>query len=200
MENELVRVKLNLIRSQLNPHFMFNALNGIQSLINNHKLEEANNYLVKFARLTRKILNHDDFVTINDEVVLLTDYLQMEQLRFHFQFSVKVDPADLGDVKIPAMLIQPFVENSVRHGVSELRTNGLIKIDIKKDFDNLNISIADNGTGFDIANKENGQGSRLMDDRISLLNNIQNETFIEAHLKSDISGTVVSLTLQKWLK
>lgn len=115
---ESAKEELSMVRSQLNRNFVFNALSGIQNLMNNHQIESANNYLHKFANLTRQILSENVLITIIDEAQLIENYLAMEQLRSSFNYTIKRD-VNLPDyVEIPVMLLQPFVENAVKHGVS----------------------------------------------------------------------------------
>ena len=107
-ENETVTLKLMAIRSQLNPHFMFNALTSIQGLMNRNDIPAANHYLSLFANLTRKVLNtsDQDLISLEDELKIQEDYLQMEQLRFGFQYNVKVgEDINIANTEIPAMLL-----------------------------------------------------------------------------------------------
>lgn len=92
-QKEMAQLQLDAVRSQLNPHFLFNALSGIQNLINQSKVDQANRYLTRFARLTRNVLSNNELIYLNEEISLLDDYLQMEQLRFGFKFEIKQAPA-----------------------------------------------------------------------------------------------------------
>ncbi|MCH5715802.1 sensor histidine kinase [Niabella hibiscisoli] len=116
---EQAQSQLQSIRSQLNPHFIFNALSGIQTLMNKNEIDTANEYLSKFARLTRRVLDDadKDQVSLADEAALLDDYLKMEQLRFGFQYNITIDDKLSEDTLIPIMLLQPLVENAVKHGI-----------------------------------------------------------------------------------
>lgn len=84
----MAKLKLNSIRSQLNPHFLFNALAGIQNLMNKNEIDNANKYLSKFARLTRNVLDDKELASLSQEKTLLNDYLQMEQFRFGFKYEL----------------------------------------------------------------------------------------------------------------
>lgn len=149
-EKEITQLQLNSIRSQLNPHFLFNALAGIQNLMNKNEIDNANKYLSKFARLTRNVLNDKELVSLAQEKALLDDYLQMEQLRFGFSYEIKTDDnLDLENIEIPSMLLQPFVENAVKHGISQKANDGKITITFNKQANNLVLTITDNGNGFD---------------------------------------------------
>ena len=114
-------LELRAIRSQMNPHFIFNALSSIQNLINRSASQEANEYLIDFSRLLRKVLatSEKKLVPLSDEIEQLQLYLKLEQLRFPFSYSLTVDKNIEPDaIEIPGMLIQPFVENAVKHGIA----------------------------------------------------------------------------------
>jgi len=199
LKAESAKNELNTVRAQLNPHFVFNALSGIQNLMNNNQVEYANNYLSKFANLTRQILDERELITIEDEVKLLQDYLGMEQLRFQFTVKFNVDQAeDFKYIEIPAMLLQPFVENAVKHGVAHLKGEGNIVIDIKKYLQDIVLSVSDNGKGFKRSTIDKGLGLKLSEKRIALLN----ENYKTCPIKLEIissSGTMVHITLTNWL-
>lgn len=201
-QKEKTKVQLGSIRSQLNPHFMFNALAGIQNLMNKNDTDTANRYLGKFARLTRNVLESSDrdLISIADEKALMEDYLQMEQMRFGFQYTIHSDK-DLNEtnLEIPVMLLQPFVENAIKHGISDLKSNGLVKIDFIKEQKDLLLTVSDNGKGFDIHKEYDGLGLKLSRNRITLLNEMYKETPIELKVDSGLSGTVISINLHNWI-
>jgi len=199
-EKEIAKLQLESVRSQLNPHFLFNALAGIQNLMNKNEIDNANRYLTKFARLTRNVLDHKDLISLTAEKTLLDDYLQMEQLRFGFQYNISASPdLDVENIEIPAMLLQPFVENAVKYGVAEKGSNGQIEINFIKVDADLILSITDNGTGFDTAKNYDGLGLALSKNRISLLNSIYKETPFMLDIQSGGNGTTVKITLTQWL-
>ncbi|WP_316830621.1 sensor histidine kinase [Pedobacter aquatilis] len=199
-QKEIAQLKLNAVRSQLNPHFLFNALAGIQNLMNKNETDNANRYLSKFARLTRNVLDNRDLISLTEEKTLLDDYLQMEQLRFGFQYKLMASSdLDTENVEIPAMLLQPFVENAVKHGVAEKAEDGKIEISFRKDAADLVLQITDNGKGFDISKTYNGLGLTLSKNRITLLNTIYKETPFQLNIHSDLKGTTVKITLTQWL-
>ncbi len=200
-EKQIIAIQLNSVRSQLNPHFMFNALSGIQNFINKNDNSAANLYLSKFARITRNVLNDNnkDLISILDEVNLLEDYLQMEQMRFGFKYNIYVDDTiDKTNTEIPAMLTQPFVENAVKHGISGLKHEGVIDITFRKEADNLILEIKDNGKGFNIDANFEGVGMKLSENRINLLNQLHKESLISLQKKSSINGTLISIVLNNW--
>ncbi|MDQ8006524.1 MAG: histidine kinase [Pedobacter sp.] len=199
-EKEIVELQLSSVRSQLNPHFLFNALAGIQNLMNKNEIDNANKYLSKFARLTRNVLNNKELVSLAQEKTLLDDYLQMEQLRFGFSYEIKTnDNLDLENIEIPSMLLQPFVENAVKHGIASKNTEGKIEIAFSKNDNNLVLTVADNGKGFSADKKHEGLGLSLSKNRISLLNSIYKETPFVLAINSSDAGTKIDLTLTDWL-
>ncbi|MCY1662558.1 sensor histidine kinase [Chryseobacterium sp. SL1] len=199
-QKEISKIELNSIRSQLNPHFMFNALASIQNLMNTNKIDEANRYLGKFARLTRNVLNQKELISLYDEKMLLEDYLQMEQFRFGFTYSIDIDEnLNLDNIEIPTMLLQPFVENAVKHGISEMEIEGKIEVSFVKKDHNLILKVKDNGNGFEINQKYSGLGFQLSNNRISLLNDIYIANSFVLNINSGKQGTEISITLTNWI-
>ncbi len=201
-QNEISQLKLQSIRSQLNPHFVFNALAGIQNLMNKNETEKANNYLAAFSRITRSVLDNSakELITVDEEIKLLTDYLQMEQLRFGFKYNIDVaEELDKHNIEIPAMLLQPFVENAVKHGISSLKENGSINVSFAKINNDLQLSVTDNGKGFDMGKDYNGLGLQLSKSRIALLNTVYKTTPAQLNIESNAQGTKVNITLKNWL-
>lgn len=199
-DKEIAKLQLESVRSQLNPHFLFNALAGIQNLMNKNEIDNANRYLTKFARLTRNVLDHKELISLTAEKTLLDDYLQMEQLRFGFQYQIIASPdLSMENVEIPAMLLQPFVENAVKHGIAEQGNNGQIEIAFTKQETDLVLSVKDNGNGFDATKDYSGLGLALTKNRISLLNSIYRETPFLLDTKAGVDGTMITITLSQWL-
>lgn len=144
--------ELKAIRAQMNPHFIFNALNTIQSYIYLKDNHNASNYLGKFSRLTRMILdmsNHE-VVSLKDELEALTLYLQLERMRFEevLTFNISIAEAlDTESIKLPAMLIQPYIENAIKHGLLHKKDNRELYCSFELKGDNLIVCIDDNGIG-----------------------------------------------------
>jgi two-component system LytT family sensor kinase len=198
---QIATLQLQAVRSQLNPHFIFNALAGIQNLMNKNQVENANKYLSKFAKLTRKVLDesNNELTSVEAEIELVTDYLTMEQMRFGFRFNIKADANEIDhQLEIPAMLLQPFVENAVKHGVSALGTSGIIEVIITKTAGSLALMVKDNGKGFSNA-VTSGMGLKLCRERIALLNSIYKASFIKLHQLTDDTGTLITIELQNWI-
>lgn len=199
-QKNTAKLQLNSIRSQLNPHFLFNALSGIQNLMNKNEIDNANKYLSKFARLTRNVLDDKELISLSQEKTLLDDYLQMEQLRFGFKYEITPSEGlDLDNIEIPSMLLQPFVENAVKHGISQKANNGKIIITFIKQTNDLELTVTDNGNGFDTEKKSNGLGLSLSYSRIALLNSIYKKNRFTLVIRSTNNGTKISLKLTGWL-
>ena len=153
LERNLDNLKLQALRSQMNPHFIFNSLNSIQFYINSNEKKQANRYLTKFAKLMRLILNNSKspFVNLEKDIEAVQLYIEMEQIRFEngFDYVISIDPAlNQSKIQIPPMLIQPYVENSINHGFTRLSRKGTVKIKIEsKGKDVIRCIIEDNGIG-----------------------------------------------------
>lgn len=197
---EIAVLQLQSVRSQLNPHFIFNALAGIQNLMNKNEVENANKYLARFARLTRNVLDEGqkELTPIANEVSLLTDYLEMEQMRFGFKFDINVGEDVDQQIEIPAMLLQPFAENAVKHGISALKEDGNITVGIKQNNNDIILTVTDNGSGFS-KTQTPGMGIKLCEERIRLLNTVYKNSTILLHINPTDKGTTVTIELKNWL-
>ncbi|GEM_PF-306329 len=195
------RLSLQAVQSQLNPHFIFNALSGIQNLMNKQENEKANAYLTTFSKLTRMVLNdaHKELIPLSDETTLLDYYLRMEQLRFGFSYQIDVATSiDSQNTEIPPMLLQPFLENAVKHGIASLKEAGAIQINIRREQQDLFIEIRDNGKGFDASLSYTGKGLELSKSRLSLLNTVYGPIF-NLDIRSRVSETLIIITIKNWL-
>ncbi len=197
-----LQLELKTIYAQLNPHFVFNALGSIQSLINKRNIEGANSYLSDFARLMRESLTNSnrEEISLHEEIQGLETYLRLEQLRFGFKYRIIVDktinPYDSG---IPALLLQPLVENAVKHGVSALGKDGQIDIRFDRTSDIMIVGIADNGKGFVARAPASGFGLKLTRDRLELLNQLNKEQLIQFEVTPQKpSGTEITLRFNHW--
>jgi two-component system, LytTR family, sensor kinase len=200
--NLKLQIDLKSIHSQLNPHFIFNALSSIQGLINKQDVQGANTYLADFARLMRESLanNNKDYNTLKEEISVLETYLKLEQLRFGFKYYLTVNDINIYETEIPSMLLQPLIENAVKHGISSLKENGIINVEFSKNNNDLVVKVQDNGAGFVYNEDLSGYGLKLTRDRIKLLNQImtgQNIEFIFE--KNSQLGTSVLITFKNWL-
>ncbi len=161
-EQELNASKLTAIQSQMNPHFIFNALNSIQDLVIQGDSEKSYSFITKFANLVRKTLNHSDkdFIDLEEEIKLLEIYLSLEKLRFKEDFEYSLLFEEFDGIKIPPMLIQPFIENALIHGL--LHKEGIRKLTVEFDIqEHLICTVTDNGIGRDKAREiKSRQGSK----------------------------------------
>ena len=200
------------LQSQMNPHFIFNCLNSIQQYIFDQDIFAANKYLTGFARLIRATLHNSTkpFISLADEIDYLSGYLSLEKLRFKdkMDYIVRADPKiDRDALLIPPMLVQPFVENSMRHGLRHKTVgNGYIRINIEQIDEGLTITIEDNGIGRDQASRYKtsehieyqSRGMSLTADRIRMMNttyggNIRIEIIDLVDEQQQSSGTRVIL-------
>lgn len=196
------KIQLRVLLNQLNPHFIFNSLSSIQNLLNKNENEKANAYLTRFSRLTRSILDDSskDLITIEEEYKLVEDYLQMEQMRFGFQYNILLDEKiDTHNGQVPPMLLQPLVENAVKHGIVDKRKSGFIEVSFLKKGTDMILKVKDNGNGFDPENISTGKGLELTQNRISLLNTIYKNTPLSFTIEPANTGTTATIHLKNWL-
>jgi len=151
LEKELNHSRLSSIRAQMNPHFFYNALNTIQAFIFQKDQENAIEYLNKFSKLTRMILDVSDKETINleSELESLQLYLELEKMRFsdQFDYQLNFNFPNKDAIQIPSMIIQPYVENAIKHGLMHLKTGRKLSINIIEKMDYLEVIVDDNGIG-----------------------------------------------------
>jgi putative methionine-R-sulfoxide reductase with GAF domain len=191
LNKDLATSQLTTLRAQMNPHFIFNALNSIQQYVLQGNVVEANKYLSKFSKLQREVLNHSDqnFISLEKELEVLNLYLELEQLRFerNFVYEIKMNAAiDADEIKIPPMIIQPFVENSIWHGLMPRQGERWVHIHFELSSDDLLIcTVTDNGIGRDASArlKQNGheqhksKGLSLVYDRLHILRQQYGQAF-----------------------
>ena len=152
LENETLKANLIALKAQMNPHFLFNSLSTIQSFILKGDPIKANNYLAKFAKLTRQVLENsrEDFITLDEELSILKNYLYLEMLQsekaFTYELQIK-DDVNPKEIRIPPLLIQPFLENAIKHGIKHSIGKGFITIKLSKYDDYVLVEITDNGLG-----------------------------------------------------
>ncbi len=193
----------------MNPHFFYNALNTIQSFILSNDKKQAVTYLSKFSNLTRTILEmtEKDSISIAEEVRTLSLYLDIEQARFEEDFSYKIlvdEAIDAENIKIPTMLLQPYVENAVKHGLLHKQGKKVVTLHFEKEGENIKISIDDNGIGrqksselYAIKNKSHTSfATSATENRVNLLNqynqkNISIQYLDKTSLSNQSTGTTI---------
>ena len=209
LQRQNLEWQISAVRSQLNPHFLFNAMNSIQFLVNQNENKKANLFLSSFAKLMRKVLHQaeEEFTSLDNELDTIQKYLELEQLRHKFTFHIEVDPTiDLYNTEIPVMLIQPFVENAILHGIAELKNKGIIEISITQaNQHQLQICIRDNGVGLNKqanhSTQSNGKGMHLTQKRMDLMMQKYGKeiTFeVNDRKQQDVStnGTLVNINIE----
>lgn len=206
-ELKLKAAELNVLRNQMNPHFIYNALNSIQNYIFQGNPEKANYLLSKFSRLMRSALNLSrlEYIIIKEEVNFLSNYLELEKMRFDDRFTYKfIIPDELLGYKIPPLLIQPLIENSIKHGFMEGKEFEIM-VRMDKKGDSLKIQVIDNGKGI-VYNKINYQKNNrptaitIIKDRIAIINNgsiVKARFEIKSKIdeKGNIMGTIAEYNL-----
>lgn len=172
LEKLKTRAELSALQAKINPHFLYNSLNSIASLVHEKpdKAEEMTILLSKLFRYTTGRTNDDYFDTIENELEMVRTYLQIEQVRFgdRLKFEVQVEGHALTLLTIPKFLLQPIVENAVKHGISKLPEEGCIRVQIFEENDWLNLCIHDNGPAFG-ENLSSGYGLRSIQEKLQLL-------------------------------
>lgn len=160
--------RLQSLRLQMNPHFLFNALNSIQQMILANEEMVATRYLSRFSKLLRTILVHSDkeMVTLREEIEILTLYVELESVRFKDKFSYRIlcdKNIDTEEIKIPTLLVQPFVENAIWHGLMHKEENKELLIEFTEESNFIKCIVEDNGIGREKSNElkiSTGQGSK----------------------------------------
>ena len=152
MEKGLIQLEQKALRLQMNPHFIFNALNSIQSHISSQDTKTARYYLAKFSRLMRSVLENsrETMIPLVDEIHTLENYLEVERFSGgeKFDYEIEIDPnIDPEEVLIPSMMIQPFIENAIIHGIAHLKTKGHIHVRFIQINKRIECSITDSGVG-----------------------------------------------------
>jgi len=185
-------LKLMALRSVMSPHFIFNVLNSIQFFIAKNDRLNAINYLSTFSKLVRSILTHsvNNKIRLSDEIEMLQNYIELEMTRFEnkFTFSLSIDPEvklEEESIVIPSLLIQPYVENAILHGLYNKPENGELSIRINEENGMIFFEIEDNGIGREAAMKLRKQhfsshvsmGINITEERLKLINQSHHTAF-----------------------
>ncbi|NUY80370.1 histidine kinase [Flavobacterium sp. MAH-1] len=208
-ENEISLLRLESLRSQMNPHFIFNALNSIKVYLIDNDKEQAVYYLNKFSKLIRKILesSRTDSISLEEELEIIELYMNIENIRFDkkINFAIDVDPnINPASIRLPGLILQPFIENALWHGLMLREGEKNIGIDIKKEDVKIVLSITDNGIGREKAKQNSDKksfrkeslGLRFASERIANFNKKQRtdysfEIVDLKDLKGNASGTKI---------
>lgn len=212
INKQMADMRLKVLRTRINPHFMFNALNSIQECIYTQKTDTASRYLSKFSMLLRLILENSEntFITISEEIEILKLYLELESLRFdeHFSYAINAGNIESDLLEIPPMLIQPFVENALWHGLRYKSGEKKLLISFNENEEYINVVIEDNGIGRQAAKafapsnefKKQSWGIKISEEQLKMmetLSKLKTEMKIEDLLSanSEPAGTKVILSI-----
>jgi len=202
LQHQASELEMQALRAQMNPHFIFNCLSSINRFILKTDTEAASNYLTKFSRLIRMVLNNSKkaFISLEDELEMLCLYLDMEKLRFKDSFDYRItfiNSIDTGNVFVPPLLLQPFAENAIWHGLMHREGQGLLEIELSMDNKILTCVITDNGVGRNKASeiksksieKQKSMGLQITKERLALHNkNHDAQTFFNIEDLTDNEG------------
>ncbi|WP_417558798.1 histidine kinase [Mesoflavibacter zeaxanthinifaciens] len=192
------RIKQKLLITQMNPHFIFNSIDNIQGLIHAKKEDDAINYLTKFSKLTRQILenSNENYISLAEEVEMTENYLAIQQLLYSNKFSYHMNveaSINTEAIFLPPMLTQPFIENAIKHGLGHTNRNGMIDINFYLKEDKLFFKVLDNGNGFDMSKTSGNHKSLAMTiTKERLVNYTKNQDFVvEADNVTNEDGKIV---------
>jgi tetratricopeptide (TPR) repeat protein len=203
------KIALQSLRREMNPHFIFNSLNSVNHFIAQNNELEANQYLSKFSKLMRGIMENstNDFIPLATEIELIKNYLGLEKSRFQdkFDYDIKISQTLNIDVwQVPSMLIQPFIENAIWHGLRYKDDKGMVEVKFENSQNLLTIKIKDNGIGIAKSkaiktkhqNKHKGRGMDNTLERIKLLNELYNQ-LIKHEIHDSETGVTIILKIKK---
>jgi LytS/YehU family sensor histidine kinase len=200
-------MELHALRSKLNPHFIFNTFGSIQLYINNNQLELSEKYLILLSKHIRNVFeySHLQNISLEKEISLLKDYLEIEKTRFgdKIHIDIKIDPhLNIKTRQIPSMLVQPFVENSMVHGLFHKEGVGNLLISFTYiDSNTYEVKIVDDGIGFTEKSSQRLSSTKVTNERVNLINQARDfkvkidksyldETKVE-------KGTVITILIKK---
>src|SRR5579871_380462 len=200
LQSQLVQAQMRALRMQLNPHFLFNTMNGISSLMRSD-VQAADLMLEQLSRLLRITLHRGEaqFITLSDEMEFIEMYLAMQDRRFagRVRQQMSIDP-HLHDAIVPTMILQPIVENAYAHGLSKLNSEGLLHIEATSDGSRLCLSVTNNGLGLHLTppnGKSKGVGLTNVQDRLRMHYG-DNHSFSITEIKNNTVQVIVKLPLQ----
>lgn len=177
------QIKQKLLISQMNPHFIFNSIQNIRGLIHERQNDYAVDYLDKFSRLTRQILenSNETYISLEEEIEMTQNYLAIQQLLHHnkFGYSITVDEnIEPESIFLPPMLTQPFIENAIKHGLAGKQSDGKVNIRFYLEDEKLWFEVTDNGSGFGSKNSDNHKSMAMAITKERLVHYTKNKDFI----------------------
>ena len=201
------KIALQSLRREMNPHFIFNSLNSVNQFIATNNELEANQYLTKFSKLMRGVMENsaEDFIPFQQELDLLRNYLALEKTRFadKFDYEIAVDEnLNQQNLQLPGMMVQPFLENAIWHGLRYRTEKGFLRLSFTKENQHLKINIEDNGIGIDQSKKlktdhqksREGRGMKNTLERIRLLNDLYKKDIV-CSIKDSENGVLVEILM-----
>jgi ligand-binding sensor domain-containing protein len=202
LQNKIAGIELKALRAQMNPHFVFNSINSVQYFITNNDPDSSQKYLSKFAKLIRYVVDNSKltFIPVKKEIEALTLYLDLEALRFgsRFEYNITVhENVDVEYTQIPSMLIQPYVENSIWHGIMHKKGNGKIDITLEMKEDVLFCTIEDNGIGRKKSMELKHEKDECLHDSIGMSNTRERLEIINQVNDSNMSADVSDIIDEK---
>ncbi len=194
VRRQWLETRLQSLRAQINPHFVFNALNSVQSFVFSKQPEQANEYLVNFARMMRMISEgaEKETILLREEIAFLDYYILMEKLRFEddFEYNIITDPeVDVNSFRIPPMIIQPFIENAFKHGLAQKEGRKILQVQFSGEANRLFVRIEDNGTG----RKERPVEKEMEKSALGIANVIQRLVLLQRKSKRTSPVTITDL-------
>jgi len=198
LQGKLANAQLESLKMQLNPHFLFNTLHAVVSLMIKNDIKKATRMIMTLSDLLRAVLvNHKaDYIPLREELTLIRQYLSIQQIRFQdrLQVEYEIDPAS-ELCSVPQLILQPLVENSITHGISELTTNALIRITSKVEGLNLKIEVIDNGVGARQRKPSGGTGIGLQNTKLRLQQSFGKSATLAVNHPQE-GGTIVTIDFQ----
>ena len=168
LAGQLAETRLDALRRQLNPHFLFNSLNAITVLVRDRRTDDASRMLELLSDVLRQVLRSDQphEIALREEMAFLERYLAIEEVRFSDRLRIRIDvPDELLGAAVPVLLLQPLVENALRHGLVESEGGGLVEVRASRDGDDLVLAVRDAGTAAPVGRASNGIGIGLVNTR-----------------------------------
>ncbi len=214
IERKMDKLERSALKAQMNPHFIFNCLNSIQAFITEGNRKDAADYLAKFAQLIRSTLNFSSagFSVLAEEIEAIKHYLELEQMRFknRFQYTIDIEPKlNPNLIRVPNLLVQPFVENAIVHGISSKSQDGLVQLFYQLNENYLEVIIKDNGEGIHRSSKiskgssgkpHKSVGMSITQRRLELLNQKSHQKGVQIkeikNQKEEPIGTEVRLKIK----
>ena len=211
LKQQISELELKALKAQMNPHFVFNCMNSINKMILCGETKDASQYLTKFSGLIRQVLENSERqrITVNDELTLLESYMRLERLRFKDKIThrVEIDPEiDADSTYIPAMVLQPIIENAIWHGLMPKEEGGEITLFVKREDDFLHCSIVDNGIGREASAKNNYKetkgkslGLELIERRLRMMSKTMREKFVRIEDLKDPFDQAIGTRVNLWI-